>query len=118
MLQGVLFGISKIVSNDTGIFSINSEKTRSLGSGIIISDNGYILTNEHVSGGKYSKCYVNIQDTKNEYPGTVVWADSDIDLSIVKIERLGLKPARLGDSDKIRIGNRSICNRESDRVRF
>lgn len=98
-------GISKIVSNDTGIFSINSEKTLSLGSGIILSDNGYILTNEHVSGSKYSKCYISIAGEKEEYQGTVVWSDSDIDLSIIKIEKLGLIPANLGNSDKIRIGS-------------
>lgn len=97
-------GISKIVTNDTGIFSINSEKTLSLGSGIIVTDNGYILTNEHVSGNKYSKCYVTIEGEKEEYQGTVVWADSDIDLSIIKIEKLGLTPGILGDSDKLRIG--------------
>lgn len=97
-------GISKIVTNDTGIFSLNSEKTLSLGSGIIVTDNGYILTNEHVSGNKYSKCYISIEGEKEEYQGTVVWADSDIDLSIIKIEKLGLTPAILGDSDKLRIG--------------
>lgn len=105
MLLKVLFGISKITTNDTGIFSINSEKTLSLGSGIIVSDNGYILTNEHVSGGKYSKCYVSIAGENEEYSGTVIWSDSDIDLSIIKIEKLGLIPASLGNSDKIRIGN-------------
>ena len=99
-------GISKIVSNDAGIFSINSEKTLSLGSGIIVSDNGYILTNEHVSGGKYSKCYVTIAGEKEEYQGTVVWADGDIDLSIIKIEKIGLIPAKLGNSDKIKIANK------------
>lgn len=97
-------GISKIVTNDTGIFSLNSEKTLSLGSGIIVTDNGYILTNEHVSGNKYSKCYISIEGEKEEYQGTVVWADSDIDLSIIRIEKLGLTPAILGDSDKLRIG--------------
>lgn len=105
MYLGVLFGISKIQTNDTGIFSINSEKTLSLGSGIVISDNGYILTNEHVSGAKYSKCYVSIAGDKEEYSGTVIWSDSDIDLSIIKIEKLGLISASLGDSDKIRVGN-------------
>lgn len=98
-------GISKIVSNDTSIFSLNSEKTMSLGSGIIISDNGYILTNEHVSGAKYSKCYVSIAEISEEYSGTVVWSDSDIDLAIIKIERLGLTEATLGNSDEMRIGN-------------
>lgn len=105
MYLKVLFGISKITTNDTGIFSANSVKTLSLGSGIIVSDNGYILTNEHVSGSKYSKCYIKLAEESNEYSGTVVWSDSDIDLSIIKIEKLGLTPMPLGDSDKIRIGN-------------
>ena len=108
MLENVsqsVVGISKIITNDTGIFSINSEKTLSLGSGIIISEDGYILTNEHVSGAKYSKCYVTIEGETKEYQGTVMWSDSDIDLSIVKIERLGLNPISIGDSDKIKIGN-------------
>lgn len=74
------------------------------GSGIILTDNGYILSNEHVSGSKYSKCYISIAGENKEYQGTVVWSDSDIDLSIIKIEKLGLIPANLGDSDKIRIG--------------
>lgn len=93
------------MSNDTGIFSINSEKTLSLGSGIIVSDNGYILTNEHVSGSRYSKCYVTVAGDTKEYSGTVVWSDSDIDLAIIKIDKLGLIPANLGDSDSIRVGN-------------
>lgn len=102
-------GISKIVANNTGIFSINSEKTLSLGSGIIVSDNGYILTNEHVSGSKYSKCYVTIEGEEKEYPGTVIWSDSDIDLSIIKIEKLGLIPAKLANSDNIRVGNKAYA---------
>lgn len=97
-------GISKIVTNDTGIFSFNSEKTLSLGSGIIVADNGYILTNEHVSGNKYSKCYISIEGEKEEYQGTVIWADSNIDLSIIKIEKIGLTPITLGNSDELRIG--------------
>ena len=76
----------------------------SLGSGIIVTDDGYILTNEHVSGGKYSKCYVTLE-SGDEYSGTVIWSDSDIDLSIVKVDKRKLIPATLGDSDNIRIGN-------------
>jgi len=59
-----LYGISKIETNDTSIFSINSEKTLSLGSGIIVSEEGYILTNEHVSGSKYSKCYITLENRR------------------------------------------------------
>ena len=57
-----------------------------MGSGVIVSENGYILTNEHVSGAKYSKCYVTLENGE-EYQGTVMWGDADIDLSIVKIEK-------------------------------
>lgn len=106
MYQKALFGISKITTNDTGIFSINSVKTLSLGSGIIVSKNGYILTNEHVSGEKYSKCYITIEGDSKEYSGTVVWSDTDIDLSIIKIDKLGLTEISLGDSDNIRVGNK------------
>ena len=95
MYLKVQYGISKIEKNDTSIFSINSEVKLSLGSGIIVSDTGYILTNEHVSGAKYSKCYITVECDTKEYQGTVVWSDSDIDLSIVKIERLGLNPITL-----------------------
>ncbi len=86
-----IVGISKINANDAGMFSVNSEKKLSLGSGIIVSKDGYILTNEHVSGEKYSKCYVNISGENKEYQGSVVWSDSDIDLAIVKIEKSRLK---------------------------
>lgn len=41
----------------------------------------------------------------DEYVGRVIWSDSDIDLSIVKIEKMGLTPIILGNSDDIKIGN-------------
>jgi serine protease Do len=73
-----------------------------LGTGVIVTEDGYILTNEHVSGGKYSTCYVTLADGK-KYNGNVVWADSDIDLAIVKINVRPLKYIPLGDSDMIRV---------------
>ena len=68
-----------------------------------VSDNGYILTKEHVSGGKYSKCYVTLENG-NTYDGTVVWSDSDLDLSITKINAKNLEYVTLGDSSQIRVG--------------
>ncbi len=61
------------------------------------------MTNEHVTGDKYSKCYVTLEDGE-EYSGTVIWADSDIDLSIVKITLTGLTPLPFGNSSDIRVG--------------
>lgn len=74
-----------------------------LGTGIIISSNGYILSNSHVTGEKYSTCYVTIED-KNTYRGVVVWANTDLDLSITKINAQDLPTISLGDSSNIRIG--------------
>ena len=74
-----------------------------MGTGVIVGENGYILTNAHVSGEKYSKCYVTLEDGKT-YDGNVVWSNTDIDMSIVKIEQKKLQVATLGDSNDIKIG--------------
>lgn len=97
-----IVGISKLKQNDSSIFVNNAEEKLGLGSGVIITDTGYILTNQHVAGNKYSTCYVTLEDGKN-YEGNVVWEDSNIDLAIVKIARNGLDYLSLGDSDKIRL---------------
>lgn len=96
-------GISKLKDNGASIFSNNNETSLGLGTGMIVTENGYILSNEHVTGGKYSTCYVTLENG-SVYDGTVVWSDSDLDLSITKIEASGLKNVTLGDSSKIRIG--------------
>lgn len=96
-------GISKLKDTGNSIFSTNTETTLGLGTGVIISENGYILSNEHVTGTKYSTCYITLENSK-KYDGTVVWSDSDLDLSITKIEANNLKYINLGDSSKIRIG--------------
>lgn len=96
-------GISKLKDNGSSIFSTNTETLLGLGTGIIISENGYILSNEHVTGAKYSTCYITLENSK-KYDGTVVWSDSDLDLSITKMEAENLKYINLGDSSKIRVG--------------
>lgn len=96
-------GISKLKDNGSSIFSNSNETSLGLGTGIIISENGYILSNEHVTGGKYSTCYITLENSK-KYDGTVIWSDSDLDLSITKIEAKDLKYINLGDSNNIRIG--------------
>ena len=96
-------GISKLKNAGTSIFSESTESQLGLGTGVSVTENGYILSNEHVTGSKYSKCYVTLENGNN-YDGTVVWSDSSIDLSIVKIEANDLKYITLGDSDNVKIG--------------
>ncbi len=96
-------GISKLKNVGGSIFSSSDEEELGLGTGMIISENGYILSNEHVTGEKYSRCYITLENGKN-YNGTVVWSDSQLDLSITKIEANNLEPIPLGDSEIIRVG--------------
>lgn len=102
IMQSIV-GVSKLKDNGKSIFLNNSESSLGLGTGIIVSENGYILSNEHVTGEKYSTCYITLENSK-KYDGTVVWSDSDLDLSITKIDAKELKFASLGDSNKIRVG--------------
>lgn len=96
-------GISKIKNIGNSVFTLNSTADLNLGSGVIVSSNGYILSNWHVTGDKLSKCFVTLA-TGASYEGTVVWADSNLDLSIVKIQMINLKYAELSDSDNLKIG--------------
>jgi S1-C subfamily serine protease len=75
-----------------------------VGTGIIVDDKGYILTNSHVvSDGTAEKITVQLTDGR-EVPGQVLWNDKSIDLAIVKIDAPNLKAAELGDSDTVKIG--------------
>ncbi len=96
-------GISKLKNTGSSIFSSNSENDLGLGTGVIVSSDGYILSNEHVTGAKYSKCYVTLENG-NTYDGTVMWSDSSIDLSITKINAKNLEAVTLGNSEDVRVG--------------
>lgn len=96
-------GISKLKNAGSSIFSKNTETELGLGTGFIVTQDGYILSNEHVTGSKYSKCYITLENGNN-YEGTVVWSDSDLDLSLTKINAQNLEYVNLGDSDNIRVG--------------
>lgn len=98
-------GISRIKNTGSTVFLNDGVNKLGLGSGIIVTEDGYILTNEHVSGSKYGKCYVTFE-TGTAYTADVVWSDSDLDLSIIKINAKGLKYASLGNSDSIKIGEK------------
>ena len=97
-------GISKIRNTGEGLLDTNATENLNLGTGVIVSDNGYIVTNWHLAGNKYSSCYVTLEDG-TVYNGNTVWADSDLDLAIVKIATKGLKYMALGDSEHIRVGD-------------
>lgn len=98
-------GISKIKNKGDSILEMKATHNLSLGTGLIVSDNGYIITNWHLAGNKYSSCYVTLEDG-NVYNANTVWSDENLDLAIVKISASGLKYLILGDSDNIKIGEK------------
>lgn len=97
-------GISRIKSHSNSIFSSSgSVNELGLGTGIIVTDNGYILSNCHVTGEKSATCYVTLENGYT-YEGSVVWCDKDLDLSLTKIDTTNLPYASLGDSSSLKSG--------------
>ncbi len=77
-------------------------KIASLGSGVIVSSNGYILTNNHVIKDA-DKINVLLSD-KREFQGEIIGTDPKTDISVIKIDARNLPKIRWGNSDKLRVG--------------
>ena len=77
------------------------------GSGFVISDNGYILTNYHVIKGA-SSIKVAFMDGTN-YDATLVGGESENDIAVLKINASGLSPVVLGNSDNVQVGEQVVA---------
>ncbi|WP_300643106.1 trypsin-like peptidase domain-containing protein, partial [uncultured Helicobacter sp.] len=77
---------------------------RSLGSGVIISQDGYIITNNHVIDGA-DKVVVSLPNSSKEYTAKVIGTDSRTDLAVIKIEKTGLPVIRFADSSLVKVGD-------------
>ena len=89
-------------SVSTNIFG-QSVQSASSGSGFIITQDGYIVTNHHVVSGA-SSVTVTLHDGR-EYPATVVGSDSDYDVAVLKINATDLQPVTLGNSSSVNVGD-------------
>ena len=86
----------------TNIFGQRVESASS-GSGFVITQDGYIVTNHHVISGASSVTVTMYDGT--EYPATVVGSDSDYDVAVLKINATGLQPVTLGSSEDVNVGD-------------
>ena len=77
------------------------------GSGVIISEDGYIVTNNHVIDDA-TKIMVTLKNGE-EYEAKLIGNDSDTDVSVLKIDATELKPAVFGDSDALQVGELAIA---------
>ncbi|WP_395738879.1 Do family serine endopeptidase [Prosthecobacter sp.] len=84
----------------------DAHQQRGVGSGVIITPDGYIITNNHVvADAKKIEVAVDHNGTTKTYKAEIVGADPLTDVALIKIEATGLKPATLGDSSKLRVGD-------------
>ena len=79
-----------------------AQSQTSLGSGVIVSPDGYVLTNSHVVGSRSAKVKVTTNDNR-ELPATIRGIDTYTDLAVLKIEATGLETLPWGDSSKLRV---------------
>ena len=77
---------------------------RALGSGVIISQNGYIITNNHVVDGA-DEIIVNLVGDKKEYKAKLIGKDKKSDLAVIKIDKVGLNAVTFYNSDNVRVGD-------------
>ncbi|MBP0980015.1 MAG: trypsin-like peptidase domain-containing protein, partial [Oscillospiraceae bacterium] len=77
------------------------------GTGIIMTEDGYIITNAHVVDGGTS---VNIVfNDETQIRGTIIGADADTDIAVIKVDKKGLTAAEFGDSKGLKIGERVVA---------
>jgi serine protease Do len=83
-----------------------THKTQGLGSGVIVSEDGYILTNNHViEGADKDGVEVALADGKVKYAARIIGTDPQTDVAVLKIEANKLTPIPLADSDKLEVGD-------------
>ena len=90
-----------------GRFSPLQVPTTGVGSGVILTSDGYILTNHHVVAGS-TTLTVKLADGR-EFPATLIRTSSTTDLSLIKINATGLAAASIGDSATIQVGQVAIA---------
>ena len=109
----------KVEYNVNSLISMFGKQTQTStatasGSGIIISEDGYIITNNHVISSSSSSSYytigeansikVTLNGDENKYDAKIVGTDSQTDLAVIKIDKTGLTAAELGSSSSVQVG--------------
>jgi serine protease Do len=84
------------------------QRQSSLGSGVVVDRNGYILTNNHVVE-KATRIKVKFTSEETEYDAHVVGTDPLTDLAVVKVDKTGLTAATIGNSDAAQVGDWAIA---------
>lgn len=98
-------GITTDVSQQT---VYGTAEGTAMGSGFIVTTDGYIVTNAHVIEGSTGDIKVQTNDEKT-HTAKVIYEDTAIDLAVIKIDASGLSAVSLGDSDQVKVGQTAIA---------
>ncbi|MEV8534770.1 trypsin-like peptidase domain-containing protein [Streptomyces sp. NPDC051211] len=113
--NGTVSGVAEQVSPSVVRIDTRTGSGQGTGSGIILSADGEIATNNHVISGA-SEIEVTLSDGK-KYKAEVVGTDPDKDLALIKlVGASGLKPAKLGNSDQLKVGDEVVAIGSPDRL--
>ena len=116
---GSELSIEEIVAkNENSVVAIETESvatdswlrqyvTQGAGSGVIYSEDGYIITNNHVIDGANS-IKVTLYNGKS-YDATLVAADAQTDVAVIKIDETGLRPVSMGSMDQVSVGSLAVA---------
>jgi serine protease Do len=96
----------KVLPSIVSITAMNGD-TGGQGTGIIISEDGYLITNDHVITGE-ATATVTLQDGST-HPATLVGSDGESDLAVLKIDATGLTPAEFGNSNLLQVGDSTFA---------
>lgn len=105
-IQSVV-GIQSTVKGTQNPFFYTGD-TVGIGSGVIVSEDGYILTNAHVVQQEGSELQVIFVDTSTA-DASLVYYDDSLDLAVIKVDKTGLPAISFADSDEVEIGDKSIA---------
>jgi len=109
LVDGSVAAISAAVLPSVVSIEASSAAGRtSTGSGFVVREDGYIATNNHVIDGADGSIKVLFSDG-TVVPATVVGSTSDYDLAVLKVDKTGLKPLTLADSDQVVVGDPVIA---------
>src|SRR3989338_413281 len=104
----VAIGVSRRVINPFDPFALPRKEDSTIGRGFVVYDNGMIVTNKHVVSDTDVKYTVVTKDGQ-KYETQRIYRDPVLDLALVQIKALGLKPLELGDSSKLQVGQTAIA---------
>ncbi|MBR2539876.1 MAG: trypsin-like peptidase domain-containing protein [Mogibacterium sp.] len=96
-----------LVSGTTRDFFGQMQVSEGAGSGVIINENGYIVTNYHVIQGA-NKVQVTLHNGET-YPATIVGGVNENDIAVIKINATDLKVAKIGDSSTVKVGDTAVA---------